>query len=505
MPRKSKPSPKQDQTEVRIVLNERGTSGLREQSGFVAEAYNQQITYPSAYPIYNRIRRSTPEIVMIRQAFTAWARQVSPIVDLPEDPSDDDKAYQEFLYSDFENMEGGFTKYIETLVNHTPFMGFGWWEVLPSYRDLLWTPPPFVNYQGEVAKDEWRSEYDDGYIGIRRMAWRDIGTFSGWKLNAAKRVIGYTQQDYPNPPVTLPIEQSLHHTYGDPNNPEGIPGLEPIWRLERLKYNYEQILGIGSEHAAGHFLAKKIEKGDLTSGDKTEVNRAARALLTAQEGNYGLLPYGIDGKVEDIGFQAAPHILDTMKYYSIMMLSVFMAQFIALNTFTNTGALASQVDSSNMGVFSFNGMLDGFASQFDQQIGKRIFAWNKDSFPGLTIRPTIRFSHIENNIDLGALGTFFNQMWQTIPMGEDDIREIRKRSGWMPETLPDPEDAMNKKQPAPAMTDANNNQPGQNQSDVPSDQPQDQQDKISQDASQTKDIMNQALRFYSRSSMRNRK
>ena len=484
-------------TEVRIILNEVGTTGLKEQSGFVAEAYNSALHYPGVYAAYNRIRRSMPEMVMVRQAFTAWSRKVSPIVDLPDEPTDDDKRYQEFIEQDFENMEGGFTSFIDTAVNHVPFLGWSWWEAIPGIRDEKWVPPPFVGSDGQFSRDEWRSEYSDGLIGIRRLGWRDHNTFDGWVFNGQKRMIAMQQRDHPNPPVILPKEKSLHISYGDPNNPEGLPGLEPVWRIERLKFNFEQILGIGAEHSAGFFMAKKTERGSLTDSDKALVKAAARALLTAQEGNYGLLPFGVDGQLIDSTFSAAYPILNVVKYYSITALSLFMTQFIALNTLTETGAQASQVDSTNIAVFSYNGMLDGLAAQYDQQIGKRLFLWNRDAFPNITKRPTIRFSHVENNIDLGALGSFLSQIKDFVPLGEDDLKEFRKRSGWMPETLVDPEDSINMKPkptPAPLNPDQNQNALDDNSGDnapMPD-------DATVQSAQSTKQTINQALRFYSR-------
>ena len=93
-----------DRIGIRFV--EAGKEGITEWSGFISEAYNAQLYWPTVQPLYSRLRRSMPEIVMIRQAFTSWARNVKPIIELPDEPSDDDKAYQDFLESDFENMEG---------------------------------------------------------------------------------------------------------------------------------------------------------------------------------------------------------------------------------------------------------------------------------------------------------------------------------------------------------------------------------------------------------------
>jgi len=453
MPKKQKTPAKKEETEVRIVINqaqEYGTSGLKQQSGFIYEAYNSALFYPNAYAVYNKIWRAMPEMAMIRLAFTTWARSVSPTVDLPDKPTDDDKRYQEFIEQDFGNMEGGFTTLIDTMVNYIPFFGFGWWDVAPAIREPEWVPPPYQDKDGKPWKDEWRSEYDDGLIGLRRIGWRDLSTFAGWEFDGRKKVIGMKQQDYPNPIITLDKNHSLHMTFGNPNNPEGITPLESIWRLERIKYGLEVIMGIGFEHSAGFLNAKKTEKGTLTTKDEQNVKAAARAILTAQEGNYALWPFGVEGEVMDIPFQAAGNLLEAIKYYGILALSVYMMQFIALNTMTNTGALASQVDSTQMGIFSFNAMLDGFAAQYDEQIGKRLYQWNKNSFPNLTKRPTIRFSHMDNNLAMGELGNFLRSIQGIVPLGEDDMKAFRKRTGWMPENNPKPEDVIETKtEPAP--------------------------------------------------------
>jgi hypothetical protein len=314
-------------------------------------------------------------------------------------------------------------------VNYVPFMGWAWWDVQPAIRNPNWKPPD--------PDDEWRSELDDGLIGLRRIAWRDHSTFHGWIFDDNKRVKGMRQHDFPNPPIDLPLQHSLHITFGGSHNPEGYSPLEAVWRLERIKYGLEVIQGMGFEHAAGHLSVKKIDKGDISAADKTNVASAAKAILSAQEGNYAIWPFGLDGNVVDIPFSVAGSILEAIRYYGILVLSIYSMQFIALNTMTQTGAMASQVDSTNTAVYSFNAMLDGMASQFDDQVGKRLWLWNRNSFPGATRRPKITFSHIENTLDLGALGSFFSTIYDKMPIGMDDYEAVRRRAGWMPEKTPD--------------------------------------------------------------------
>lgn len=415
-------------TEVRIVMNEMGSSGLTTSQGFVSEAYNAALYWPNVQPVYDKLRRSMPELVMIRRAFSSWARAITPVVDVPENPSKDDEAYRDFLVSDFENMEGGFGSFVDTLVNNVPFFGWGWWEALPGIRDPKWKPP---------GGEDWRSEQEDGLIGIRNLAWRDTSTFSGWEFNDRKKMTALVQQDWPKAKIVLPKEKSLHITFGDSVNPEGSSPLEAVWRLERIRYGYEVIMGIGFEHSAGYLNVTKTDAGDLTSEDLQNIERAAKSILSASEGAYAAWPYGIDGSVKDIPFQASSSLLNTIKHYNLLALAVFMMQFIGLNTFTDRGALASVKDSSQVAVFTFNSMMDGFAAQYNWQIGRRLWNWNRNAFPDATRRPTIRFSHVEKDISLLELGQFLTTINGIVPLGDPDQIAIRKKTDFLPETLPE--------------------------------------------------------------------
>ncbi len=426
-----------------IPFGELGTSGLKAAYGYVQEAYNAQLYWPGVQSIYARLRTAMPEIVMIRNAFTAWGRDIKPVVEMPDEPSDDDKAYQEYIETDFQNVEGGFGRFLDTALNHVPFFGWGWFEAVPGVRSRSWTPPD--------KDDDWRSEEDDGLIGMRRLAWRDSASFQKWELNPrTKKLMGMWQQDYGVEnarPVLLPLNKSLHLTFGDPNNPEGSTPLESVWRLERIKFGLEVVQGIGYEHAAGHLSVEKETEGAITQTDKDNAKAAARAVLMAQEGNFALWPHGLKGQLIDATFQAGVSILDAIKHYSIMVLSIYMMQFVALNTFTNTGALASQTDSTDIAVTTYNAILDGFAAQYDEQVGKRLYSWNKDRFPGLTKRPTIKFSHLTRDIALEKMGGFLTAIRGLMPLGEDDLKAIRSRTDFLPATLPETDATLPQQQP----------------------------------------------------------
>lgn len=445
--------------QVRILFDEVGTSGLKAYAGFVNEAYNSALFWPQVEPTYSKLL-SHPTISMVWRTFQSWGKQVKPTVSTIENPTDDDKAYKDFLESDFDNMEGGFGKYMDTAAYLPIMFGFCVFETPLSRRDPNWVPPVL---EGRPP-DDWRSEADDGLIGIRRIALRK--GFYSWKFDDDKKVIGMWQQDFPKQKVLIRIDKdhSLHHTIGDVTNPEGKAGLESCWREEKLQYGYQTIHAIGTEHSAGYYYVEKTESGTLSESDFKHVEESAKNVLSAQESNYVYMPYGLKGQIIDTNFQSAGATLEAIKYFDIVMLSIFSMQGMALNTLTNTGALASQVDTSDMAVFNFNSMIDGLARQYDEQIGKRLWRLNRASFPNATKRPKITFSHVDRNIALATLGSFIQSINGIIPLGDDDNKLIRQKTGGvLAPTDPTPEQMVGN---APALdrqqnplTNAQNQQP----------------------------------------------
>jgi hypothetical protein len=409
---------------TKITFYEQGTSGLQNYSGFIAEAYNTELRWPSVQPLYSRLRRSDPEVAVVRNIFTSLARSVSFRWELPDDPSDGDKQAQEFAETVFDDLAGGPGDFLETLVSQVPFFGWGWWEVLPGVRDPDWRAP---------KGDDWQSHYSDRRVGIRRLAWRDTSSFQRWELDEPTgRLAGMWQQDYPNSPVLLPLDKSLHIKFGDAHNPEGLSPLEAVWRLERIKYGLEVIQGIGFEHAAGYLDV--TTDSTLTDEDKTNIKAAARAIMSAQEGNYAAWPKGVTGELKDVPFAAAPSLLEAIRYFGILKLTVFNMQWVALAATTGAGSYAAMDDSSSMFVMTYNAMLEGFARQMDNQIGRRLFEWNR--FPGMTRRPRLKLDPI-NKVKLGDLAAVLGALQNVLPLGDDDYLAIRKQSGFLPETLPE--------------------------------------------------------------------
>lgn len=412
-----------------------GTAGLEANFGYFSEAYLSKLTWPSVYPIYNRIRRSDTEITIIRQLFAALISQVQLRWEIDwDDPTDDDKRARDFADTILDDLEDGIDGWLDTAVNYVPFMGWGWWEIVPGLRRDGWRPPGGPD-------DPWVSSYDDGLLGIRRLAWRDHSSFQGWDMDEyTGRVFGMEQQDPPNRPVIIPKAKSVHLTFGDPVNPEGLSPLEAVYRLERIKYGLEVVQGIGFEHSAG-YLDVKSSKDQITNNDKAKIKAAARSILSAQEGNYALWPKGFEGELSASSFDAASAIAEAIRYYGILKLQVYNMQWVALSSTTGTGSFAAKKEDTTMFVLYFNAMVQKFAKQLGEQLSAWIFDRNAGQWPNLTRHPKLKIVPIQKMVSLDELTPFIQALSRAgfFEIGEDDILWMRRQAG-MPETIPTDED-----------------------------------------------------------------
>lgn len=416
-------------------FTEVGTLGLEAWSDYVSAAYLSQLQWPAVFSTYDRIRRSDVEIGgIVRPAFVNMARRTewraeSPVED--KEPVDDDAT--EFLKEVIEDIDGGVNRLFESWVSYAPFMGWYWQEVLMGVRNPEWKPP---------NGDMWRSQFSDNRIGIRRLAHRDHSTFDGWNIDdATGKVMGMYQQDYPNKRVMIPLDVSLHSTFGDDNNPEGLATLEAVYRIERMQRQYQIVHGIGSEHAAG-YLDFGIEGSELSGTDISKIKSMARSLLSGKEGNFLARPGGVSASIMDVPFSAAGDIYEMIKYLGILKLQVYQMQFVAIATTSGLGSQTAIEDAREQALASYNGMIAGFVRQFNDQVVKRLFRHpvNATAFPGLKRYPRLVTVPIERSIPLSELAQFITQIAPIVPLDDDDMIAIRQRSNFLPDDLPEVEE-----------------------------------------------------------------
>ncbi len=449
-------------------LSEIGNAGLNTFSGNIQEAYSRNLTWPSCVPLYNRIWRSDPEVGMARLVLNTLANQVKVGVELPdyamdgtsETPiSDDDRRAKDFLYTVIEDMGGGsINQWLSDVVNRVPFFGWGYWEIVWGLRDQLWTDPSAI---------EWDSRYDDKRIGVRKLGFRSYNSFDHWEIDPEKQQTTGMWQVNPSTSkkVLIPRDKAVHIRWGDIENPEGLATLEAIYRLERIKYNLELVMGMGFEHSAGYLDV--VADKNLTEQDKSMIKKAARSIMTAQEGNYALWPQGFKAELKDVPFSVAPSLNEAIRYYGILKLALLGLQWSALGTLSPFGSYTTIRDASGFFIMTFNAMLKNFIDQLDQQLVGKLFRFSPNQFPGMTRRPKLAMiGEVQKTVPLSEMAQFIKAIETLIPLGEEDFKSIKKASGFLPEAIGEDAKLKEVQQPQPFGRD-----PEQEDDDETEDQP----------------------------------
>lgn len=415
--------------EERGLFNELGQVGYEVLGGGLELAYTRELRWPDVEPIYSRLWRSDPETVLVRAFLSAAASGVRLSWVSPKNPNAADMEALAFAESLDADIPGGIAGWLRECMERVTFFGWGFWETPLCLRKKNWAPPG-----GGKQGRGWASRYDDGLIGIRRIAWRDYSSFDGWEFDEESGdATGFRQVVAGKDAQTIPLDRGVHVTWGDSTNPEGLPMLEALYRLEAYKRRLEMVMGIGFERSAGYVKFTVKEKPNET--DKAFIRQAARSLLSAQEGNYLT---DIEGRftaaVIDSPFGAAPNIMEAIRYYGILKLALFGMQFVAMSSLSGAGSYAALNDASSMAILLANTTKDALVAQFNDQVVTRLFSipTNAKRFGGMQSPPQLVATDLAKTTNLPELAAFVQAIGAILPLYPEDIAAIRERSGLLP-------------------------------------------------------------------------
>ena len=399
-----------------------GTSGLEVYWGQVEKADNSKLFWPTCYDLFNKFLRRDPQVAQWRVATASMASKVDWYWELPqEDPTPTETAFLKFLHSIWDDLPGGQRKLIDTYI-HYILMGWMWFENVPARR----------NGQ-RVTGADWASVYDDGLVGFRDIAFRDHSSFSKWEINESTgKLRGFVQRDYPNAEVVIPLARSTHVTLGDPTSPEGLSPFEALWRLESFMYNLEIIYGIGSERSAG-YVKFQSERESITATDKSNAKIIARAMMSAQEGNFALLPGGLAADIMDSPFSAGATVLESIKYYGHLKSQVLNMQWMSLSLTGDAGSNASMMTSSGLWLTAFNAQMTGAAKVIGEQLATQLRDYNRSQFGSIKRLPVLKATPVEANIDLLELAQFVTAVFPVLDITAEDLAAVRRKSAFLPE------------------------------------------------------------------------
>jgi len=373
-----------DGSKKSVTFAELGVSGLSRFGGQITEEFLTDLRGAKGRKIYREMDENDPTIgassFAVRQVLTSvdW-RVDSPGVRKVE------KRATTFVEENLYDMSHSWHSIIDQIMTMLPY-GF-------EYAEICWKIR-----RGRDARPS--SKYDDGLIGIRKLADRAQSSLNGWKFDDNGGIQGmYQNTTAAGDTVFIPIEKALlFRTTERHGNPEGRSAYRSAYTPWFYGKNFRWLEGVGAERDLTGlpviYAPPEIVKGD---GEFTAQNTALKQIIRnirrdTQEGlllprdpshpeAYELVLLGSPGQrqfdIETIISRCKTEIAQTM-----------LADFVLLGH-QRVGSFALARTKQDAFRTAILGWLDAITSVLNTHLIPRLFRANKGAFPGLIQYPKI--------------------------------------------------------------------------------------------------------------------
>lgn len=248
-----------------------GVTALKVSSGYVFEEFLVDLQGDQGRRKFVEMSENDATVGALLAAFTLILRSVKwearPAKDVPVSEAEDQA---EFAQSLIEDMSHTWAEFMSEVLS---MFTFGW-----AYHEIVWK-----KRQGPTQRDGGkRSKYDDGLIGIRKLAPRAQESLERWEMQSDGGITGMWQYPpydmvsgvplsaYAN--VFIPIQKSLlFRTTVRKNNPEGVSLLRKAYRAWFFLKRIQEIEAIGIERELAGLPVVRIPASYLTSTNPLDI------------------------------------------------------------------------------------------------------------------------------------------------------------------------------------------------------------------------------------------
>lgn len=394
----------------RLAYMEFGSTGLNRWGNNVVEEFLPHLQWPRAAKIYKEMSDNDASIGAILYMTEQLVRRCDWKVKAASD-SEADKAVAKFVEECMGDMS---TTWEDTITEILSFFVYGW-----SFHEVV-----YKVRKGPDQKDgRYRSKFNDGRIGWRKIPIRSQQTLDGWVFDdedgGIKAMIQVAPPHYKK--VEIPLSKGLlFRTKVARDNPEGRSLLRNAYRPWYFKKRIEEIEGIGIERdLAGLPVLIPPEGTDLWSTENPQANllrqRAENIVQSIRrDQNEGVvLSHGWELKLLSTGGSRQFDTNAIINRYDQRIAITLLADIVMLGA-DKVGSFALADVKKSLLSASLEAQVWNIANVFNKYAIPDLISMN--NFPGITGYPTIEPSEIEMP-DIKQLGDFFKAVGMSI---EDD-------------------------------------------------------------------------------------
>lgn len=338
-----------------------GESGLTRYGGQVYEEFLPQLRWPRANRIYKEMSDNDPVVGAILYLAEMLIRNVDWVVE-PCTDSAEDKEAAEFIESCMHDMDTSWNDTISEIISMLTY-GFSFHEIVYKIR------------RGPEEKSgKYRSDFEDGKIGWRRMPIRSQASLWEWEFADDGDIKAFVQHAASGgKEVVIPLSKGLlFRTRVSRDNPEGKSLLRNAYRPWYFKKRIEEIEGIGIERdLAGLPVLTSPEGMDLWNEEdskmvalKANAERLVQSVRRdAEEGI--LLPAGWELKLLSTGSARQFDTNAIINRYDNRIAITLLSDLILIGS-DNTGSFAMAESKQSILATALESQLSNIAGIFNK-------------------------------------------------------------------------------------------------------------------------------------------
>jgi hypothetical protein len=413
-----------------VPLVELGTTGLKRSSGYVLEEFLPQLRGRRGMKVYREMRDNSAVIGACMGAIENLMRQASWHV-VPFSQDADDVTRAAFIDSCRSDMSFSWAETLVEILTMLPY-GFAYVEIV--YKRRL----------GDSNDPARRSKYNDGLIGLRKLALRAQESLLNWDFDDEGGVQAMNQQAPPDYRIRkIPIEKALlFRAKCEKNNPEGRSILRNAWFAWYFSKRISEIEAVGIERDLTGLPIGwiPIECFDAaadpkTKAVKTQMDKIVREMRRNE--NEGLtmpLDYfpNTTNKRYDLTLltSGGKRNFDTPTVIERYDRRIAMTMFQDLVLMGQPNTIQYKGNMPELFAVALGGVLDSIADVMNAHLIPRLFRLN-----GWPTDRCCRLAHGDIEIpDLGVLGDFISKLLAAgMPLFPSDWMHLRRMAG-----LPEP-------------------------------------------------------------------